>query len=290
MAESRNETEIGDIPVPLDEDLVIENLVKVYKTGTLEVLALRGLSLKIPPGKIVVIMGPSGCGKTTLLNLIGGLDIPTSGLIRLGTEEITKKTPHELEDFRRKNVGFIFQFMNLVPILNAEENIALPMKIAGRSRKDIDARVTQLLELVNLQKRKDHRPEEMSGGEQQRVAVAAALANDPPLLLCDEPTGELDTENKREVMKILRTLITENCNKIILIVTHDPEVQEIADIVLHIRDGLIVEQLEGEELATSIESTQGPSTQSQKNTAQLRELKKMMGEISKRLDNLEPEA
>ncbi len=287
MVESRSESEIIDVQKGTTGNLYIENLVKVYKSGSLEVIALRGLTLKIAPGKIVVIMGPSGCGKTTLLNLIGGLDVPTAGTIQFGEQIISKMTPRELEMFRRQNVGFIFQFMNLVPILTAAENIALPMKITGKNKSEIDTRMQKLLKQIGLSNRKDHKPEEMSGGEQQRVAVAAALANDPPLLLCDEPTGELDTENKREVMKILRALITENPSKIILIVTHDPELQEIADIVLHIRDGVIVEQLEGEELASSIQSNHAADPGRQKNALQLREMKRMLTEIGKQLEKLD---
>ncbi len=278
--------------IPLEEStpqgLVIENLVKVYKTGPLEVLALRGLSMRVPPGKIVIITGPSGCGKTTLLNLIGGLDLPTAGKIQFGSQIISKMEPRELELFRRTHVGYIFQFMNLVSILTAAENVALPMKIAGRSLHEIKDRAKTLLELVGLNKRKDHKPEELSGGEQQRVAIATALANNPPLLLCDEPTGELDTENKREVMKILRALIRENPDKIMLIVTHDVELQEIADIVLHIKDGVIVEQIEGADLTSYKEISQRtPSKDPNKTALQVRELKKMVTEISKRLEDLE---
>ncbi len=270
------------------QGLVIENLVKVYKTGPLEVLALRGLSMRVPPGKIVIITGPSGCGKTTLLNLIGGLDVPTAGKIQFGSNLISKMEPREIELFRRTHVGYIFQFMNLVSILSAAENVALPLKIAGRSLHDIKERANVLLELVGLDKRKNHKPEELSGGEQQRVAIATALANNPPLLLCDEPTGELDTENKREVMKLLRALIRENPDKIMLIVTHDLELQEIADIVLRIKDGVIVEQIEGADLTSYKEISQRTSSKEPNKTAlQVRELKKMVTEISKRLEDLE---
>ncbi len=286
MTEIRSTEEIApEHSVP--QGLVIENLVKVYKTGPLEVLALRGLTMRVPLGKIVLITGPSGCGKTTLLNLIGGLDLPTAGNIRFGTNIISKMGSRELEIFRRTHVGYIFQFMNLVSILTAAENIALPMKLAGRSLGDIKARAKLLLDLVGLDKRKDHKPEELSGGEQQRVAIATALANNPPLLLCDEPTGELDSENKREVMKILRELIQKNPDKIMLIVTHDLELQEIADIVLRIKDGVIVEQIEGADLASFKEISQRTASKEPNKTAlQVRELKKMVTEISKRLEDL----
>jgi putative ABC transport system ATP-binding protein len=267
--------------------LVIEHLVKIYKTGTLEVQALRGLSMNIPVGKIGVIMGTSGCGKTTLLNLIGGLDIPTAGKIQFGTQVISKMNPNELEMFRRKSIGFIFQFMNLVPILNAAENIALPMRIAGLSPPRINARVQELLDRVQLGQRKNHRPDELSGGEQQRVAIAAALANDPRILLCDEPTGELDTENKRALMKLFRSLIDDHPDKIILIVTHDPELQQIADVVFYIKDGVIVDQIAGKDLASHITSNASRSATSEKHTSQLRDMKKMIGELAKRIDELE---
>ncbi len=287
MAEIRH---VEEMPVEesFSPGLVIENLVKVYKTGPLEVLALRGLSMRVPLGKIVIITGPSGCGKTTLLNLIGGLDLPTAGKIQLGSQNISKMEPREIELFRRTHVGYIFQFMNLVSILTAAENVALPMKLAGRSLREIKDRAKVLLDLVGLTKRKDHKPEELSGGEQQRVAIATALANNPPLLLCDEPTGELDTDNKREVMKILQALIRENPDKIMLIVTHDIELQEIADIVLHIKDGVIVEQIEGADLTSYKEISQRTTSKDANKTAlQVRELKKMVGEISKRLEDLD---
>ncbi len=267
--------------------LVIENLVKIYKTGTLEVQALRGLTMNVPMGKIGVIMGTSGCGKTTLLNLIGGLDLPTAGKIQFGTQVISKLKPNELEMFRRKSIGFIFQFMNLVPILNAAENIALPMRIAGLPLPRIKARVQELLDRVQLSQRKNHRPDELSGGEQQRVAIAAALANDPRILLCDEPTGELDTENKRDLMKLLRSLIDDHPDKIILIVTHDPELQRIADIVFYIKDGVIVDRLEGKDLASKITSFASRGAATERNTAQLREMRKMIGELAKRIDELD---
>ncbi|HME51966.1 MAG TPA: ABC transporter ATP-binding protein [Candidatus Lokiarchaeia archaeon] len=271
------------------QGLIIENLVKVYKTGTLEVQALRGLSMKIPLGKIVVIMGPSGCGKTTLLNLIGGLDIPTAGKIQFRDQMISNMSINELELFRRKFVGFIFQFMNLVPILNAAENVALPLRIAGLSSADIKKRVFDLLEIVNLKSRMKHRPDELSGGEQQRVAIASAMANDPQILLCDEPTGELDSENKHALMTLFVTLINRNPDKIILIVTHDAELQQIADIVLYIKDGVIVDQIEGKELAANIDSLVHNNNKAKNNLSQLRELKKMIGEISKRIDEIEGE-
>ena len=165
MEVARSTVEIASIGEPTPQGLVIENLVKVYRTGVIEVLALRGLSMHIPPGKIVVIMGPSGCGKTTLLNLIGGLDIPTAGKIQFGAEVISKMSTLEIENYRRKNVGYIFQFMNLIPILTAAENIALPMTISGCSKRAINERVSSLLQLVKLSTRKDHKPEELSGGE-----------------------------------------------------------------------------------------------------------------------------
>lgn len=179
--------------------------------------------------------------------------------------------------------------MNLVPLLTAAENIALPLLIAGRGKREIISPVQDLLALVNLVPRKDHKPEEMSGGEQQRVTIAAALANNPPLLLCDEPTGELDTENKREVMQVFRSILEQAPDKILLIVTHDPELQEIADIVLHIKDGVIVEQLEGADLANSLSEISAEMTihKSHISGTEVRQLKKEAQDLFERLCAIE---
>lgn len=221
--------------------IIIKDLMRVYKTGRSEVIALRGLNLDIEEGEMVTIMGPSGCGKTTLLNLIGGLDRPTAGSITVDGRNIINLSDKELVRYRRKDVGFVFQFFNLVPTLTTYENIELPMRLSGKPGSDRKARVEELLALVDMKKRAEHKPDELSGGEQQRVALATALANDPEVILADEPTGELDTKTGREVLKLFKTL-RDKFNKTEIIVTHDLRISEFADRSLTIIDGLITGQ------------------------------------------------
>ncbi len=217
----------------------IKDLIRVYKTRKLEVIALRGIDLEIKEGKIVTITGPSGCGKTTLLNLIGGLDRPTAGSIQVDGENIVNYSEKELIKYRRQKIGFVFQFFNLIPTLTAKENIELPLRLSGSSSKLIKERTTELLEMVNIEARSQHKPEELSGGEQQRIAIAMALANKPEIILADEPTGELDTETGQEVLNLFKRLnrkqkLTE------VIVTHDQRISKIADEKFNISDGKIV--------------------------------------------------
>ena len=181
---------------PNGSDIVVEcvNLRKSYILGEVKVEALRGINMQIKRGELIAIMGPSGCGKTTLLNIIGSLDYPTSGKIILEGKDISDATEKELTRIRRKSVGFVFQFYNLLPVLSALENVELPMLIAGVSKEARNKRALELLEKVDLLGRKDHKPDELSGGERQRVAIARSLANNPAILLADEPTGDLDTE------------------------------------------------------------------------------------------------
>jgi putative ABC transport system ATP-binding protein len=218
--------------------VVMKDLIKVYRTGKSEVIALRGLEMTLTDGELVAVQGPSGCGKTTLLNLVGGIDRPTAGRIEVGGSNIVDLTDSQLVKYRRDQVGFVFQFFNLVPTLTAEENIGLPMRLAGKPGRDRDARTQELLKLVGLEKRGVHRPDELSGGEQQRIAIATALANDPPLLLADEPTGELDTKTGHEILELFRRL-NQDLKKTILVVTHDQRVANIAHRVLQIEDGKI---------------------------------------------------
>ena len=218
-------------------EVVAKDLIKVYRTGKTEVIALRGLNMRVEPGEVVAIMGPSGCGKTTLLNLIGGLDRPTAGTIVVGGRNLVAATEAELECYRLLEVGFVFQFFNLVPTLTALENVELPMALAGKPSRAKRAR--ELLELVGLSHRAHHKPDELSGGEQQRVAIACALANDPPLILADEPTGELDRENAKLVVDLLVRLGRE-MGKTVIIATHDYFVARHADRILRMEDGLIV--------------------------------------------------
>lgn len=219
--------------------IVVKDLMKVYKTGKLEVIALRGANMEAREGEVLAIMGPSGCGKTTLLNLIGGLDRPTAGSIWVDGNLISDLTEDQIVQYRREKVGFVFQFFNLVSSLTAEENVELPMRTAGKSAEYRDTRVKELLDAVGMAGRKDHKPDELSGGEQQRVAIACALANDPPLLLADEPTGELDTKTGSEILDLFKAL-KEQYGKTEIIVTHDRRVGRIADRALRIEDGLIV--------------------------------------------------
>lgn len=219
-------------------EIKIRDLVKVYKTGKIEVQALRGVNLDINEGELIAIIGPSGSGKTTLLNVIGALDEATAGSVRVGDVEVTSLSITQLVDYRRKTVGHIFQTLNLIPTLTAEENIELPMIALGVSRGKRKQRVEELLQVVSLSERAQHTPDELSGGEQQRIAIAAALANDAPILLADEPTGELDTVNARIVVDYL-VKVNKELGKTIIMVTHDPSVARAADRILRIEDGVI---------------------------------------------------
>ena len=216
----------------------VRDLVKVHHTGKIEVQALRGLSMDVEAGEMIAIIGPSGSGKTTLLNISGGLDTATAGTVQVGDTNVTSLSITQLVDFRRKMVGHIFQTLNLIPTLTAEENVEFSMVASGISRGKRKERVNELLETVGLTDRAGHKPEELSGGEQQRIAIAAALANDAPVLLADEPTGELDTVNARCVVDYL-VKVNRDLGKTIIMVTHDPSVARAAHRILRIEDGVI---------------------------------------------------
>jgi len=216
-----------------------KNLIKVYKTGDLEVQALRGLSVTVAVGEMVALIGPSGSGKSTLLNILGGLDRATAGYIGVMGSDLTQLNASQLVEFRRKTVGHVFQNMNLIPTLTAAENIELPMAALGVKKDARHRRVEELIGVVGLKERMDHKPGELSGGEQQRIALAAALANDPPLILADEPTGELDTENAMIVVNYLAK-VNKELGKTIIMVTHDPRVARAASRLLRIQDGVLV--------------------------------------------------
>ncbi len=218
--------------------IVVKDLVKVYRLGKVEVPALRGLNTTVDEGEFVSIMGRSGSGKTTLLNLVGGLDEPTAGSILVGDIAVTALSTPELIEFRRRTVGHIFQTLNLIPMLTAAENVELRMLAAGIPGGRRAERVKALLEVVGLTERAHHKPEELSGGEQQRVALAVALANDPPVILADEPTGELDSVNAKIVVDYL-VKVNRELGKTIVMVTHDPNVAKAADRILRIEDGVI---------------------------------------------------
>jgi putative ABC transport system ATP-binding protein len=221
-----------------------KDLIKVYRTGKSEVIALRGLNMNIRDGEVVVVKGPSGCGKTTLLNLFGGLDRPTAGTINVDGNNITYYSDAEPVKYRREKVGFVFQFFNLIPTLTAEENIAVPMRLMGKPSAERKKRTAELLDLVGLKERAVHKPDELSGGEQQRIAIAVSLANDPPIMLADEPTGELDTKTGQEMLDLFKTL-NQKFGKTVIIVTHDPRATIIAHRTLEIVDGEIVGETKG---------------------------------------------
>ena len=235
-------------------DIVVKDLIKVYKTGKSEVIALRGLDCTIKGGQVLAIMGPSGCGKTTLLNIIGGLDRPTAGSVILDGVNLVNLNDAGLVKHRRERVGIVFQFFNLVSTLTAKENIELPMRLAGKKSEYMRARTDELLKLVAMEARAHHKPDEMSGGEQQRVGLAVALANDPPVLLADEPTGELDTATGHQILLLLKQL-RDQYGKTIVIVTHDQRIGQIADMVMTIVDGRITGSISGNEFAANNHAT-----------------------------------
>jgi putative ABC transport system ATP-binding protein len=214
----------------------LDNLSRTYGEGPNAVHALKGATLDVPPGQFVVILGPSGSGKTTLLNLIGSIDEPTAGSVRVGNIDLGSLDDAGRIDYRRGNVGFIFQFFNLIPTLTAGENVELIAELTG---SDGSERAGRVLELVGLEDRIDHFPSQLSGGEQQRVAIARALAKEPPVLLCDEPTGELDFETGRRILGLLHRLNRET-GRTVLLVTHNASVGEMADRVLRLHSGEIV--------------------------------------------------
>jgi len=211
---------------------------KIYRQGESEIAALDGISLEIPKGAFAVIMGPSGSGKSTLLHLIGGLDRPTSGDLLVDGRLIGQMADDEVTLFRRTKIGFVFQFFNLLPTLTALENVALPLVLDGIGKAEADRKAEALLEKVGLEARKHHLPEEMSGGEIQRIAVARALAFNPPLLLADEPTGNLDSKNGDAVLSLLRE-INKNDGCTIVLVTHSQEAASYGDRRIVLKDGRV---------------------------------------------------
>ena len=219
-------------------EIKIKDLVRVYRLGKVEVQALRGLNMNVNAGEIISIIGPSGSGKTTLLNIMGGLDLATAGSVQVGNIDVTALSTKDLVEYRRKTVGHIFQTLNLIPTLTAAENIELPMIASGAPRGTRTKRVQELLKVVGLTERAPHKPEELSGGEQQRIAMATALANDAPVILADEPTGELDTVNAKIVVDYL-VKINRELEKTIIMVTHDPSVARATNRILRIEDGVI---------------------------------------------------
>ena len=221
--------------------VVTENLTKVYKMGKNDVRALSGVSLAIERGSMTAIMGRSGSGKSTLLHLLGCLDRPTSGTILLDGLDVTAVAKGELPKVRREKLGFVFQSFNLLPTLTALENVMLPLRYSSVARAEQEQRAHEALGWVELEERATHRPAELSGGEQQRVAVARSLINRPALVLADEPTGELDTQTSKAIMQLLRALNIER-GQTFIIVTHDPGVAAQTDRIIHFSDGKVLRE------------------------------------------------
>ena len=216
----------------------LQNVTKTYQMGEVQVHALNGLDLSIQEGEFVVIVGPSGSGKTTTLNLIGGLDTPTSGELLVAGTDIAGYDQDALTAYRRDQIGFIFQFFNLLPTLTAGENVEFALELADREGQDVHQRARVLLDRVGLAERADHFPSQLSGGEQQRVAIARALAKDPPILLADEPTGNLDFRMGQKVLRVMRDLNQQEGRTVIL-VTHNTVIGQIGDRVVHLHDGRV---------------------------------------------------
>ena len=218
------------------------DVARRYGEGDSAVHALRGVSMELPEGQFAAVMGPSGSGKSTLMHILAGLDIPTSGRVWVGGEDITEMSDDELTLLRRRRIGFIFQFFNLLPMLSAEANIVLPLSIAGERPEP--AWVDEVIDKVGLADRRSHRPSELSGGQQQRVAIARALVSRPTILFADEPTGNLDSRTSDEILALLRDSV-DSFGQTTLMVTHDAQAAGIADRVLFLADGCVVEDAAG---------------------------------------------
>jgi putative ABC transport system ATP-binding protein len=272
----------------------IYGLIKIYKRKEIETSALRGLSCKIEKGQITVLMGPSGCGKTTLLNIISGISHPSAGAVVVESVDISEYTEKQLEDYRREKISYIFQQMNLIPTMKVIDNITFALEYTNRYDEQSKERVKEIVKFIGIDNKLKHYPDELSGGEQQRVALAAAIAKDSSFILCDEPTGELDSAAKLKVMEILKMIIKKYPEKTIIVVSHDPDFKMIADRVLYMRDGKIsyeesVEKLKqlqagglNEGGIDSISALRQPS-----NADAMRELKELAKTISDRLESLE---
>ena len=220
--------------------LDIREITKTYNTGKMQFQAIRGVSLKINSGEFIAIIGPSGSGKSTFMNILGCLDVPSTGEYYFENIEISNFTENQLAEIRNKKIGFIFQKFNLLPKLNAFENVELPLIYRGMGTKERKERVLRSLESVGLSDWQTHNPTELSGGQQQRVAIARAIAGDPPIILADEPTGNLDSESGKDVMRILKGL---NCHgRTIILITHDMDIAKNANRIISIKDGLICDE------------------------------------------------
>ena len=232
--------------MPQNAPLVVENVRKQFRQGDRAVAALDGVSLEVPQGQFLAVMGASGSGKSTLLHLMAGLATPDEGRVVVNGTELKGMGDRALTLFRRRHIGLVFQSFNLIPTLSAEENVALPLMLEGRNGAASQAKVNELLESLGLTKRRHHRPDAMSGGEQQRVAIGRALVTDPAVILADEPTGNLDSANSRSVCELLRDLSAVH-NKTIVMVTHEPTVAAYAQEVAVLKDGKLVRRFATEE-------------------------------------------
>jgi putative ABC transport system ATP-binding protein len=232
----------GGVAVPASTAVEARDLRRVYGEGTAAVEALRGVDIDVRSGELVAVMGPSGSGKSTLMHILAGLDKPTSGTVMIAGNEITRLDDARLTQLRRDHIGFVFQFFNLLPMLDTEENITLPLSIAGE--KPDKAWLDELLVKMGLDKRRDHRPAQLSGGQQQRVAIARSLITKPTILFADEPTGNLDSKTGGEILDLVRSS-TDAYGQTTVMVTHEARAAAIADRILFLEDGLIVKELRG---------------------------------------------
>ena len=245
--------EESGVPAPAQAGgavVVGRDLTKRYGEGSTAVDALRGVSIDVQPGELVAVMGPSGSGKSTLMHILAGLDAPTSGSVTIAGTEITTLADSKLTRLRRKHIGFVFQFFNLLPMLNAEDNVLLPLSIAGE--KPDQAWLEELLQQTGLTERRHHRPSELSGGQQQRVALARALVTRPTILFADEPTGNLDSKTSGEILDLLRASV-DTYGQTTVMVTHEARAAVIADRILFLADGLIVQERRGATTAEVLE-------------------------------------
>ncbi len=225
----------------------VDNIWKIYQTGSVKVEALRGVNLGVKRGEMIAVMGPSGCGKTTLLNCVSGLDDLSKGKVSVEGVDLARMSDDQKSEFRAKRMGFIFQAYNLLPVLTAQENVELPLLLAGVSESEAHPLALDALKMVGLTEWKSHKPMELSGGQQQRVTIARALVNKPAIVWADEPTGNLDSENSQEIVKLLRSL-NKQYGLTLVLVSHDPQIAQQTDRIVHMRNG----QIEREVIPTAV--------------------------------------
>ena len=228
----------------------VENVWKVYDTGAVKVEALRGLNMTVKRGEMIAVMGPSGCGKTTLLNCVSGLDDLSKGRVLVEGQDLAKMSDDRKSEFRARRMGFIFQAYNLLPVLSAQENVELPVLLAGVPEREARVKAVEALKMVGLEEWKKHKPSELSGGQEQRVTIARALVNKPAIVWADEPTGNLDSENSQEIIKLLRNLNKEYGLTLVL-VSHDPSIAQQTDRIVHMRNGQIEREVKPAQIASS---------------------------------------